>query len=766
MLRFSLTLLVCVLCQWTFVPSAAHAQTPITGCKTDDLNSLKSEQHDANHWTFTGSDVQPVRIDCDDMQLIANTVELFMVDGRFIASGDLVFVIGETRISAERLEFDTKSKTGVFYKAFGTTVMREKATPGQFGTQEPNAFFWGEELHKSGPKQYKIVRGGFTACVQPTPRWDVASGSITVNLDDYALLRNAVFRVKGVPMLYLPIFYYPMEEDDRATGFLMPIYGSSRGRGQSLTTPFFWAINRSQDLTIAHDWYSKVGQGVTADYRYVAGAGSSGDAAFNYLKEREITADSDPTQDPRPGQTSYTVRGVMSHALPLGIRAQASANYFTSLATQQLYQQDVHQATRRDRSFNGSLSGSWSGVNVGARVDRQDYFYSEDHYTRSGALPRISVSRSESPIGRTPIYFGATSEYARIDHGTFQDGEELSETGLTKMDFSPTVRVPLSLGPFLTINSSAGWRFTHWSESLSEAGDQVEEPITRSFFDFQTRIVGPVFNRIFNTPGSGYAEKFKHVIEPSLTIRRTTSIDNFDRIVIHGHGDYIVGDVTRYNYALENRFYAKKETAREILNIGLSQTYYSSAEATNFDTNYTSVITTAGKPTNFSPVVLNMRLQPTDQIAADLRADWDIQVKTVRTVSTRGRFRASDQFDVSAGWSLRRLIPELPAFSDPLHATHYVDAAANVRSPSNRFGGQYSFNYDLRNSFFLQQRVQAYYNAQCCGVVAEWQTFNLLGVHGARGIEDRRFNLSFTLAGIGTFSNFLGAFTGQQSERR
>ena len=29
--------------------------------------------------------------------------------------------------------------------------------------------------------------------------------------------------------------------------------------------------------------------------------------------------------------------------------------------------------------------------------------------------------------------------------------------------------------------------------------------------------------------------------------------------------------------------------------------------------------------------------------------------------------------------------------------------------------------------------------------------------------KDRRFNISFTLAGIGTFSNLFGAFGGQQS---
>ena len=51
-------------------------------------------------------------------------------------------------------------------------------------------------------------------------------------------------------MLYLPIFYYPIQKDDRATGILIPTYGSTTLRGQSISNAFFWAINRSQDATV------------------------------------------------------------------------------------------------------------------------------------------------------------------------------------------------------------------------------------------------------------------------------------------------------------------------------------------------------------------------------------------------------------------------------------------------------------------------------------------------------------------------------------
>jgi hypothetical protein len=85
-----------------------------------------------------------------------------------------------------------------------------------------------------------------------------------------------------------------------------------------------------------------------------------------------------------------------------------------------------------------------------------------------------------------------------------------------------------------------------------------------------------------------------------------------------------------------------------------------------------------------------------------------------------------------------------------------------VRGAGNRIGGQYAFNYDLRRDTFLQQRYSAYYNAQCCGIGVEYQTFNYQGAFIGIGVpQDRRFNLSFTLAGIGTFSNLFGAFGGQ-----
>ena len=158
-------------------------------------------------------------------------------------------------------------------------------------------------------------------------------------------------------------------------------------------------------------------------------------------------------------------------------------------------------------------------------------------------------------------------------------------------------------------------------------------------------------------------------------------------------------------------------------------------------------------------------MSPTDRVNGEFRTEWDPTIHTLRTLSASGTISNGIWFDVSAGWSMRRLIPDLPDFSNPESATHYLNAATTVRTATNRLGGSYSFNYDFRRDFFLQQRILGYYNAQCCGLVLEWQTVNFQGIPGITIPQDRRFNISFSLAGIGTFSNFLGALSGGQQQR-
>ena len=122
-------------------------------------------------------------------------------------------------------------------------------------------------------------------------------------------------------------------------------------------------------------------------------------------------------------------------------------------------------------------------------------------------------------------------------------------------------------------------------------------------------------------------------------------------------------------------------------------------------------------------------------------------------------FISARQLYVRGGYHKRFVIPELEGFDDPRFATHYVYADTTLRTRQNRVGGSYGFNLDLLNDRWVQQRIVAYYNAQCCGISIDYQSRGIPAAFGTTRAE-RTFGISFTLAGIGSFSNPLGSFGG------
>jgi hypothetical protein len=111
-------------------------------------------------------------------------------------------------------------------------------------------------------------------------------------------------------------------------------------------------------------------------------------------------------------------------------------------------------------------------------------------------------------------------------------------------------------------------------------------------------------------------------------------------------------------------------------------------------------------------------------------------------------------------WTKKAFIEGLNGFDNPDFLDHYVNASANIHTKDNKVGGIYSFNWDVLNSRVTNQRMTGFYNAQCCGIAFEYQVYNY-GTSSFSPIpQDRRFFMSFTLAGLGNFSPFNGALGG------
>ena len=65
------------------------------------------------------------------------------------------------------------------------------------------------------------------------------------------LYRNAVFKVGGVPVFWLPAFAHPDPTVDRASGFLVPTLSYDEGRGISAEIPYLHVVSPSEDWLIS-----------------------------------------------------------------------------------------------------------------------------------------------------------------------------------------------------------------------------------------------------------------------------------------------------------------------------------------------------------------------------------------------------------------------------------------------------------------------------------------------------------------------------------
>jgi LPS-assembly protein len=733
-------------------PPAAQAQTsqPVVDL-FKKAAAWKWEQIARDHIRYTGQ----AEIEGDNVKFFADQIDIYTDSSRLEATGNVVFAGAEGRISAERVDFNMKSSTGIFYQANGSMSLGPTADRAAFGGQEPDVLFYGEQIEKLGDKKYRVTRGGFTTCVQPTPRWEVASGSVTLNLNEYAMARNTVLRVKGVPVMFLPVLYYPIQDDDRATGFLLPTYGTSSLRGQAISNAFFWAINRSQDATFFHDWFTRTGQGAGSEYRYMTGSESFGTFRLYRFGRKEAQFTQSGVTTTLPANRSIELNGNAIQTFGRATRARLRLEYFSDILTRQLYQQDVYQATQTNRIIDGGVNTSLGPLAMSAQYQRSESFSDIHRSTVYGGTPRLTGSLAPQRLG--PAYASVTSDYAYLPYQEITDGVVTRDRSLARVDASPALRVPLSKLTYLSVNSSATYRTTYFTKSFDASKAVVPEAYLRQYVALRSDIVGPVFTRIWDLPESGFAERLKHVIEPAFAVDYTTNIHSVENTpLLTDTSDFIVGGATKVVYGLNNRFFYRGRTVeglrgqtREFVTVTLQQTYYTNPQSSQYDITYASA-STSRRAHDLSPVALNVRVSPTTSIDATTRVEYDVNGGGLLVLNSGGTLNLGAG-SASLNYSRRHL-------STTSKPDDYLSANTSLRLSEGRVTGTYGLSWNIAQAYVVSQSAMMTYMAQCCGLQVEFQKFNFPSGYAIP--DDRRFNFSFVLAGLGTFSNFFGAFGG------
>ena len=219
----------------------------------------------------------------------------------------------------------------------------------------------------------------------------------------------------------------------------------------------------------------------------------------------------------------------MAQQLPAHMRCAANADYFSSSSRSSATSRTSTQRPTA-RAASAGTSPATGGATRSAPPPTATTTSGRRRFrTSTGSLPRDDLARrGERPIGKLPLYFGANSEYVTLLRSDDQ------RTSRRRPRPDPVRRLPvapLSVHPLAVpdVQLVSRWASTYWTESLDPS---IECPgpggIGRPLLGFSTRITGPVFNRIFNTPKQRLRAEIQarhraDAVDPADHARSTTS---------------------------------------------------------------------------------------------------------------------------------------------------------------------------------------------------------------------------------------------------
>lgn len=474
-------------------------------------------------------------------QITAQKMSYLQNEGLYLAEGDVVITRSGQTLKSQNAKYNEKTgivevSGDVVLELNGDLVKGESAildlntrtgqiTKGSLFLKENHYYIHGDFIERQGPDTYLVKGCRVTTCDGDTPDWSISGSEVSVTIEGYGTVKNAVFRIRGYPAFYIPYAIFPAKTK-RQSGLLPPRLGYSHRNGLDTEIPFFWAISQETDATFYERYMTKRGLMQGIEYRYVAEGESKGTFLFDILsdkKEKDLSLAEDIGLSPveRSNKTRYWLRSRSDQTLPFGLTARLDTDYVSDQdylkefhgglhgyqARPELAEEsgrpleEVHSPTRRS-----ALRLSRDGEDYSLQALSSYHQWPQNPVTDSTPQPLggLNYSLAPGPISRTPFFFRWDSGYDYVwrDWGT--KGHRLS--------FTPDLSYPTWLGPYLEFEPSIS--LTHNSQWFDK-GLEGEDRQSRDIYDFQTRL-GTVLERTFDFH-SWDVERLKHKVLPSLT---------------------------------------------------------------------------------------------------------------------------------------------------------------------------------------------------------------------------------------------------------
>ena len=423
-------------------------------------------------------------IHSDEMTLNSTT-------GNIRATGSVIFEEGLLKITGQSSDFNMKTGSGDFYDA----VLR----------LDQQFYLEAKKLSRLEADRYRGLTAKVSSCLDCPQSWSMTGSSIDLEVEGYAEIHHALVQIKDNPVLYFPVFYFPVKTK-RQSGFLMPTYSSAPELGSQILIPYFWAHSGYSDSTFEYRYMSKGGNRLWSELRYL-------------YSDRTFAM----------GQGSFTRSGDLTPETPLNDRYGLSLDQRWQISPN--WTERFRGEMESDTRYSWSFYRDFQGTRLPTLVNEPSITWQNDNLYGYGLLKfnrdnLIRERASEAGINKLPelgfsipsaLLFGVVRASADFRHESFRRstlGYD-TDTGWIRSGDRNTIighlNVPVNLSVFLW-EPLAEIRIDHYLFPDRPSGVAESAARGRLFLDQK---FGTTFSRVFKTD-LGSLKAIKHSIEPFI----------------------------------------------------------------------------------------------------------------------------------------------------------------------------------------------------------------------------------------------------------
>ncbi|GEM_PF-593753 len=723
------------------IPLAAQKDLPF------DIKAERQEM--TEDLTITYGNVE---ISWEEYRIYADYLEYNHKTREINAKGRITMSSNQTVLTGEALTFNIEKRTGVMYDVYGQSP--------------PSVRYKTQKLTQVNNETLKFDKIDFTSCSQCKPRWKITCRKGTIKKEKYVEMKGAVFKIKNIPVFYLPYLRYPLEKEGRATGFLFPVLGSSNRRGFFLINSFFWAIKPNVDLTLSFDYYKKAGIGGAGELRYLF-RHMSGEAKFYMIKYNSDVILPEGQQPPSNNdaffahnKSDYFLKFKHNQSIPaLNTRIIASVDKQSDASFLRLFSNDFDSVMSRTSKSSISLSTSFSNIRFGALVSQNDTFYTFNNKSNSMRyFPQLTFNVNQQRFWKFPGYFSLDTIYSSAQRkGISYDADNPlfdQDVKSQRLNIIPSYTVSLIRFPYLSTSLSLKSKYYYSPKSYdpNNLKDKIiiDEPIDTLSHSAQVDLKGPILSKIYQSPNG----KLKHLITPSIAIRYVTQVNPNDltRIIKLDYSDY--PDFSSVKFSLNTRLLAKNKTeknAREVFSYTVSQNYFFDPKNANQDRKVN------GEYPEFSELTNELRVRPLKNFVLDVNVNFNHYIAVTSFIQRFTRVSGTLSYTstnryFSANASFNRYVNQYSLTGDfnQVFNRDSMSASLNVDFPSFPIKLDSRINYDLTDREFRYGTFQASFDYQCVNINAQLVLFKYTDR------VEKQFLVGFSLSNLGMVKDFLG----------